>query len=145
MSTPAATMSKPPIRPYKRPFTSALHKRFLKASSIAFIACYIEALVLRQKVSCEPLQIPQLASLLTHDLRVLGLVSHRPSRHTGLSTLLFSTCRLHATGRFDARRLPNHHVSYRNRQDLPCAIPTRFEGVHNFVHVRHLYSVGLVV
>lgn len=92
-------MAVPQTRPYRRILTSALHRRFVHASALSLLVCYIVAIAIGDKSSCEycsvRAHIRAIAAdvLLFHSLLVM--VSYwrmRSARCSALRLMPFHLC-----------------------------------------------------
>ena len=71
-----ATVTTPRIRPYRRYLTSVFHRRFVQASTLTLLLCYVEAILLGSSRSCQSSIALSRAHVLTSNSSLV-LVSHR--------------------------------------------------------------------
>ena len=118
LSSPASTMAAVRPRPYRRILTSALHRRFVHASALAVLVCYVVAFAIGDKSSCEYLKSislrPAANCLSSHSLLVM--VSNRRLRYSYRSSLSLLLGRLCPACWSDAHRLENDHFLDQYRQ-----------------------------
>lgn len=111
LSSPASTMAAVRPRPYRRILTSALHRRFVHASALAVLVCYVVAFAIGDKSSCEYLKSsslrPAANCLSSHSLLVM--VPNRRLRYSYRSSLSLLLGRLCPARWSDAHRLENDH------------------------------------
>lgn len=90
-------------RPYRRILTSALHRRFVHASALALLVCYIVAFALGEKSSCKYNQagwsssqdvLTAIANHLRHPPSLLVMVSNWSMWNSNSSTLSLQPCHL---------------------------------------------------